>query len=56
MQAGMEGVYDDVPNPIGFLKFAPNQPARGHMFGSAQRARKGNSGDPVVSEKDLYGE
>jgi hypothetical protein len=56
MQGGMEGVYDDLPNPVGLLKFAPNLPARGHMFGSAQRARQASAGDPVVSEKDLYGE
>jgi len=26
------------------------------MFGSAQRARSGPSVDPVVSEKELYGQ
>lgn len=56
MKGGMEAVYDDVPKPIGFLKFAPVLPARGHMFGSAQRARREFSGDTVVSEKELYGE
>jgi hypothetical protein len=56
MKGGMEAVYDDLPKPIGFMKFAPIQPARGPMFGSAQRARRGTSGDPVVSEKELYGE
>ncbi len=54
MQGGMEAVYDDVFKPIGFMKFAPVLPARGPMFGSAQRARHGQSGDPVVSEKELY--
>jgi len=56
MKGGMEAVYDDVPKPIGFMRFAPIQPARGPMFGSAQRARRGAGGDPAVSEKELYGE
>jgi len=54
MRGGMEAVYDDVPKPIGFMRFAPTQPARGPMFGSAQRARAGKSDNPVVSEKELY--
>ena len=54
MRGGMEAIYDDVPRPLGFMKFAPTQPARGPMFGSAQRARSGHSDDPVVSEKELY--
>lgn len=54
MKGGMEGVYDDVPKPIGFLRFASVQPARGHLFGSAQRAHRGSGEDPVISEKDLY--
>jgi hypothetical protein len=56
MKGGMEAVYDDVPKPIGFMRFAPIQPARGPMFGSAQRASRGAGSDPVVSEKELYGE
>lgn len=55
MKGGMEAVYDDVPKPIGFMRFAPIQPARGPMFGSAQRARRGPGADPAVSERDLYG-
>ena len=56
MRGGMEAVYDDIPTPVGFMKFAPILPARGPMFGSAQRARSGPSVDPVVSEKELYGQ
>lgn len=55
MQGGMEGVYDDVPSPVGFMRFAPVQPARGPLFGSAQRARRKHNPDPVVSENELYG-
>jgi hypothetical protein len=54
MRGGMEAVYDDLPRPVGFMRFAPTQPARGPMFGSAQRARSGHGDDPVVSEKELY--
>jgi len=39
MRGGMEAVYDDLPEPIGMLKFAPNQPARGAMFSARRRAR-----------------
>jgi len=55
MQGGMEAIYDDVTEPIGFMRFAPVKPARGPMFGAAHRAAKTYSGEPVVSEKELYG-
>jgi heme-degrading monooxygenase HmoA len=55
MQGGMEAIYDDMPGAIGFMRFAPAQAARGTMFGAAHRIAKGNGGDPVVSEKELYG-
>ena len=55
MRGGMEAIYDDVPDPIGFLRFAPVQIARGPMFGAARRAATQNETDPVVSEKELYG-
>jgi hypothetical protein len=54
MRGGIEAVYDDVPAPVGMMKFAPVKPARGPMFGAAQRAKSGNSGDPVISEDELY--
>ncbi len=55
MTGGMEAIYDDVPQPTGLMRFAPMVPARGPMFTAAHRAQKGNSGDGVVSESDLYG-
>jgi hypothetical protein len=55
MQGGMEAIYDDVAQPIGFLRFAPIKPARGAMFGAAQRAAKQAGGEAVVSEEELYG-
>jgi hypothetical protein len=55
MQGGIEAIYDDIPKPIGMMRFAPVKPARGAMFGAAQRAGKAPSEAPVVSETDLYG-
>src|SRR6478672_5003139 len=37
MRGGMEAIYDDVTQPIGFMRFAPVVPARGAMFGAAHR-------------------
>jgi hypothetical protein len=54
-RGGMEAVYDDVPEPIGFMRFAPVKPARGAMFGAAQRAANPHHAEPVVKEQDLYG-
>jgi len=53
-RGGMEAIYDDVPEPLGFMAFAPVVPARGPMFGAAARGQKGFSGKPVISEDDLY--
>ena len=55
MQGGMEAIYDDVMQPIGFLRFAPIHPARGTMFGAAHRVQKKGDASPVVSEEELYG-
>src|SRR5258708_5428177 len=37
MRGGIEAIYDDIPQPIGMLKFAPVQPARGSSFSARQR-------------------
>jgi hypothetical protein len=55
-QGGMEAIYDDVPESIGFMAFAPVVPARGPMFGAAARGGKEIASQPVTSEKDLYDE
>jgi hypothetical protein len=55
MQGGMEAIYDDVPQAIGLMRFAPVVPARGPMFTAATRARHDNRPEPVLSESDLYG-
>jgi hypothetical protein len=52
----MEAVYDDVPAPIGFARFAGVRRARGTMFGSAARlGRSDDEGSPALTESDLYG-
>jgi hypothetical protein len=53
----MEAVYDDLPRPIGFQRFAPEVAARGPMFGARKRAgRTGESAAPVpVEEGSLDG-
>ncbi len=55
MQGGMEAIYDDISQPIGFMRFAPIKPARGPMFGAARRAASGPEQEAVVREEDLYG-
>ncbi len=55
MQGGMEAIYDDIADPIGFMRFAPVKVARGAMFGAAPRAGKTHESAPVVNESDLYG-
>ena len=56
LRGGMEAIYDDLPQPIGFASFAPVVAARGPMFGAVTRAGKEFTGQPVLSEKDLYGD
>ena len=55
-RGGMEAIYDDVTQPIGFMTFAPVVPARGPMFAAASRGGKEFANPPVLSEKDLYGD
>ncbi|MBV8842590.1 MAG: DUF4188 domain-containing protein [Bryobacterales bacterium] len=38
LKGGIEAIYDDVPKPIGLLKFAPQKQARGAMFSARKRA------------------
>jgi hypothetical protein len=54
MRGGMEAVYDDVPVPLGFMRFAPVKAARGAMFGAAARAGRDHAGEPVVAESEIY--
>jgi Domain of unknown function (DUF4188) len=58
MRGGMEAVYDDVVQPLGLMKFAPVQPARGGMFSARGRARRPGapSTPPAFTEEELYTE
>jgi hypothetical protein len=58
LRGGFEAIYDDVPKPIGMMKFAPLQPARGGIFSARQRlAREGSESSPAPApEADLYRE
>ena len=56
LRGGMEAIYDDVPQPIGFTSFAPVVPARGPMFGAAARGGREFASQPVLSDKELYGD
>jgi len=56
MRGGMEAVYDDIAPQIGFMSFAPTMKAVGPMFTAASRSGKEFRAEPVVSEKELYGE
>jgi hypothetical protein len=58
MRGGMEAVYDDLPQSIGFMRFAPVIPARGPMFSARQRVHMaGTPSNPApVGEAELYGE
>jgi hypothetical protein len=55
-RGGMEAIYDDIRDPIGFMGFAPVVPARGPMFNAASRAGKEFGSSPVLAEDELYGE
>jgi Domain of unknown function (DUF4188) len=56
-RGGIEAIYDDLPKPIGMMKFAPLKPARGPMFSARTRAGRDPAGTtvPILSEDDLYG-
>jgi hypothetical protein len=53
----MEAIYDDVSQPIGFMRFAPLEPARGSLFSA--RKRLGLQGEPQgkdpIVEDEFYG-
>ena len=54
MRGGMEAIFDDIPSPIGFMRFAPLQEAKGNMFAARQRlGLRGAAPVAVVEEKEL---
>lgn len=57
MRGGMEAVYLDIAeHPLGFLNFAPAEPARGAMFSARSRLKAGGETKVAVpvSEEELY--
>src|SRR6266536_6402419 len=53
-RGGIEAIYDDVAKPIGMMKFAQLQPARGPLFGARARlGREGESSPPVLAESEV---
>jgi hypothetical protein len=56
MRGGIEAIYDDLPQPIGMMKFAPLKPARGSIFSARQRlSREGTESSPApAAEGELY--
>ena len=56
MRGGMEAIYDNLPHPIGFARFAPNVDARGARYSALQRTGRspGAEHPTVVPESDIY--
>ncbi len=56
-RGGFEAVYDNIPQPIGFLRFASVQPAKGGMFTARDRLKLAGTAEqsPVFTEEELYG-
>ena len=54
-RGGFEAVYDDVPENIGLMAFAPVVPARGPMFGAGARAERNLESDPYCPRKSSTG-
>jgi hypothetical protein len=54
MRGGIEAIYDDMPDPLGLLAFAPARPARGPMFSARHRAGIGGPEQlaPVIPEAE----
>jgi hypothetical protein len=57
MGGGMEAVYLDMTDhPLGFLNFAPAEPARRAMFSARSRLKAGGEAKVAapVNEEELY--
>ena len=56
LRGGMEAIYDDVKEPIGFLRFAKIVPARGAAFTAAKRVGMADDAASIVPETEIYPE
>ena len=56
MRGGIEAIYDNLPEPIGMMRFAPLDSARGSIFSARQRLRRdvSESSPPPDTEAELY--
>jgi hypothetical protein len=56
IRGGMEAIFDDMSEPIGMMKFAPLEKARGSAFSARKRLqREGAEATPAPSsEQELY--
>jgi hypothetical protein len=56
MRGGFEAVYDNIPQPVGFLRFAAVRPAKGGMFTARDRIRLAGTAAllPPYTEAELY--
>lgn len=55
MRGGMEAIFDDIREPLGFTQFAAPQTARGPMFSARKRlANEEPRAAAVISEEELY--
>jgi hypothetical protein len=56
IKGGFEAIYDDMPTPVGLLRFAPAVVARGNAFSSRQRLQRDGQGSTpsAVPESELY--
>ena len=54
-RGGMEAIYDDLPQPVGLMRFAPTRTAKGPMFSARQRAgiEGESSSKPGIAESEL---
>lgn len=57
IKGGMEAIYADLPNNVGFKAFAPVVPAKGTMFSARSRLEKEGVSPETpegTSEKEIY--
>lgn len=58
MKGGMESIYANLPNDVGFKAFAPVEEAKGSMFSARNRSSSLSGDSPTppasTSEKELY--
>jgi hypothetical protein len=52
MRGGIEAIYDDMDKPVGMMRFAPLEPARGRMFSARSRLGLGEPELQAVVPED----